>query len=257
MIVGAGTVINKEQVDLAVAANAQFIVSPGVNTEIIKYCKEKNILIIPGVSNASDIEAAISCGIEVVKFFPSELSGGIKMINALSASYNKIKFIPTGGINENNMNSYLENPKILACGGSWMVNKQIIKAKEFTKIKEICKKTVSKMLCMKIKHIGINAETEGRSVAEEFASLLQSDISETPKGYFAGSLIEIMNPGNHKGTKGHIALGVSSSSRAKRYFESLGYKFDETTTTYDVNGYVNFVYFKDEFAGFGVHLVNN
>lgn len=99
MVIGAGTVITKDQVDSAIEAGAEFIVSPGLNPEIVKYCQEKDIPIIPGVANASDIEVAISLGLELVKFFPAEPLGGLKMISALSAPYSSIKFMPTGGIN--------------------------------------------------------------------------------------------------------------------------------------------------------------
>src|SRR5699024_9518534 len=109
MIVGAGTVLTTEQVDIAVKLGAEFIVSPGLNPDIVKYCVDNNVTIIPGCSNASDIEQAIKYGLDVVKFFPAEISGGIKMIKALSAPYGNIRFMPSGGINENNINDYLKN----------------------------------------------------------------------------------------------------------------------------------------------------
>ena len=137
MCVGAGTVLNAEQVDAAVAAGAKFIVSPGLNPRTVKYCVEKNIPITPGTSSPSDIEQAIELGLDVVKFFPAEQSGGLAKIKAMAAPYTGIRFMPTGGINAKNLEEYLSCDKILCCGGSWMVKGDLVKAGEFDKIKEL------------------------------------------------------------------------------------------------------------------------
>ena len=142
MLVGAGTVLTIDQVDRAVAAGAKFIVSPGLNPRIVKYCVEKGILITPGCSNASDIEIALENGLEVVKFFPAEPAGGLKMIKALAAPYVNVKFMPTGGINANNVRDYLAYNRIIACGGSWMVKADLVKNGEFEKITEMCQECV-------------------------------------------------------------------------------------------------------------------
>lgn len=256
MVIGAGTVITKDQVDSAIEAGAEFIVSPGLNPEIVKYCQEKDIPIIPGVANASDIEVAISLGLELVKFFPAEPLGGLKMISALSAPYSSIKFMPTGGINAKNINDYLANPKIIACGGTWMIDKKAIANKDFDKIEKLTKEAVNNMLNINIKHVGINSENS-KEIADAYGKLLQKDVKEAPKSYFAGNLIEVMKPEYNKGTKGHIAIGVDNCDRAKRYFEELGYEFDESTIKYDDKGRMNFIYFKDEIGDFAIHLANN
>ena len=142
MLVGAGTVLTTEQVDRAVAAGAKFIVSPGLNPRIVKYCVEKGILITPGCANPSDIEQALENGLDVVKFFPAEPAGGLKMIKAMAASYVGVKFMPTGGINQNNVRDYLAYDRILACGGSWMVKGDMVAAGEFDKIKELAAEAV-------------------------------------------------------------------------------------------------------------------
>lgn len=142
MLIGAGTVLTTDQVDRAVAAGAKFIVSPGLNPRIVKYCVEKNIPITPGCSSASDIEQALENGLEVVKFFPAEPAGGLTMIKALAAPYVGVKFMPTGGINQNNVKEYLKYNRILACGGSWMVKGDLIKAGDFAKITELTKEAV-------------------------------------------------------------------------------------------------------------------
>ena len=142
MLVGAGTVLTIDQVDRAVAAGAKFIVSPGLNPKIVKYCNEKGGLIIPGCANPSDVEQAIENGLSVVKFFPAEQAGGLNYIKAIAAPYTGLKFMPTGGINPKNVRSYLAYDKILACGGSWMVKGDLVQAGEFDKVRELVKEAV-------------------------------------------------------------------------------------------------------------------
>ena len=137
MLVGAGTVLTTEQVDRAVAAGAKFIVSPGINPKVVEYCVKKNIPITPGTCNPSNVETALEFGLEVVKFFPAEQAGGLNYIKAIAAPYTGVKFMPTGGINATNVREYLKYNRIIACGGSWMVKGDLIKAGDFEKIKEL------------------------------------------------------------------------------------------------------------------------
>lgn len=139
LLVGAGTVLTPEQADRAVAAGAKFIVSPGLNPRVVKHCQEKGAIITPGVVTPGEIEKALELGLEVVKFFPAEPSGGLSMIKAMAAAYTKLKFMPTGGINAKNVVDYLKYNKILACGGSWMVKGDLIAAGDFDKITALCK----------------------------------------------------------------------------------------------------------------------
>lgn len=139
LLVGAGTVLTTDQVDRAVAAGAKFIVSPGLNPRIVKYCVEKGIVIVPGCANPSDIEQALENGLEVVKFFPAEAIGGLKLIKAMAAPYVGVKFMPTGGINAVNVREYLAYDRIVACGGSWMVSGKLIKEGKFDEITELVK----------------------------------------------------------------------------------------------------------------------
>ena len=143
MLVGAGTVLTTEQVDRAVAAGAKFIVSPGLIPRIVKYCVEKGILITPGCANPSDVEQAIENGLEVVKFFPAEQAGGLPMIKAMAAPYTNMMFMPTGGISPSNVRDYLGFKKIIACGGSWMVKGDLVKAGDYAKITELSKEAVA------------------------------------------------------------------------------------------------------------------
>ena len=143
MLIGAGTVLTTEQVDRAVAAGAEFIVSPGLNPKVVKYCVNKGILIIPGCANPSDVEQAIEYGLEVVKFFPAEQAGGLAYIKAIAAPYVGMKFMPTGGINPDNVKEYLADPRIIACGGSWMVKDSLIKAGNFDEIRRLTAEAVN------------------------------------------------------------------------------------------------------------------
>ena len=135
MLVGAGTVLTAEQVDQAVKAGAKFIVSPGFDPEIVDYCISKDIPVFPGCITPSEVAQAVKRGLKVIKFFPAEQFGGIAAIKALAAPYTDIKFMPTGGINPKNLENYLSNDKIIACGGSWMVKGNLIKEGRFDEIR--------------------------------------------------------------------------------------------------------------------------
>ena len=142
MMVGAGTVLNIEQVDSAVMAGAKFIVSPGFDPEIVDYCIKKDIPVVPGCMTPSEVAQGVKRGLEVLKFFPAEQAGGIAMIKAMSAPYTSVRFMPTGGINAKNLEQYLSFGKIAACGGSWMVKADLIDAGDFDKIRELTKEAV-------------------------------------------------------------------------------------------------------------------
>lgn len=139
MLIGAGTVLTKEQVDAAVNAGAKFIVSPGFDPEIVDYCLEKEIPVLPGCISPSEVAQAVKRGLNIVKFFPAEAAGGLAMIKAMAAPYTSLKFMPTGGINAQNLEEYLSCDKILCCGGSWMVKGDLVKAGKFDKIREMTK----------------------------------------------------------------------------------------------------------------------
>ena len=150
MIVGAGTVLTTEQVDAAVEAGSAFIVSPGLNPRIVSYCLSKNIPVVPGTSSPSDMEQALELGLDTVKFFPAEASGGLKAIKAMAAPYTTLSFMPTGGINASNVTEYLSFPRILCCGGSWMVPDSLLKAADFEGIRKLTEQAVLAMLDLKL-----------------------------------------------------------------------------------------------------------
>jgi 2-dehydro-3-deoxyphosphogluconate aldolase/(4S)-4-hydroxy-2-oxoglutarate aldolase len=137
MLVGAGTVLTTEQVDRAVDAGAEFLVSPGFNPDTVKYAMERGIPFTPGTQTPSEMEQAMALGLDFVKFFPAEPSGGLAMIKAVAAAYTKLSFMPTGGINAKNVSDYLAYDRIVACGGSWMVKKDLINSGSFEEIETL------------------------------------------------------------------------------------------------------------------------
>jgi 2-dehydro-3-deoxyphosphogluconate aldolase/(4S)-4-hydroxy-2-oxoglutarate aldolase len=134
MIVGAGTVLEPAQVDLAYEAGARFVVTPGFSAAVIERCRRLELPVIPGVATATDIISALGCGIRLMKFFPAEDSGGVKMLRALHAPFPHVRFIPTGGINAANAGAYLAEPCVAAVGGSWMVAAERVRAGDFDAI---------------------------------------------------------------------------------------------------------------------------
>lgn len=144
LLVGAGTILSVDMCKEAVAAGAKFIVTPGFDEEITRYCIENNIPVTPGCATPADVQACYRLGLRTVKFFPAESYGGIKTIKAISAPYHMMKFMPTGGISEKNLEDYLKEKMILCVGGSWMVKKDLISAKKFDEIEDLCKKAAAK-----------------------------------------------------------------------------------------------------------------
>ncbi|EHR0245520.1 bifunctional 4-hydroxy-2-oxoglutarate aldolase/2-dehydro-3-deoxy-phosphogluconate aldolase [Vibrio parahaemolyticus] len=143
ILIGAGTVLNREQAIAAKEAGATFIVSPGFNPNTVKACQEIGIDIVPGVNNPSTVEAALEMGLTTLKFFPAEASGGINMVKSLLAPYTDIELMPTGGINPANIKDYLAIPRVLACGGTWMVDKKLIEAGNWEELARLTREAVA------------------------------------------------------------------------------------------------------------------
>lgn len=143
MLIGAGTVLNREQAIAAKEAGATFIVSPGFNPNTVKACQEIGIDIVPGVNNPSTVEAALEMGLTTLKFFPAEASGGINMVKSLLAPYTDIELMPTGGINPANIKDYLAIPRVLACGGTWMVDKKLIEGGNWEELARLTREAVA------------------------------------------------------------------------------------------------------------------
>jgi 2-dehydro-3-deoxyphosphogluconate aldolase/(4S)-4-hydroxy-2-oxoglutarate aldolase len=256
ILLGAGTVLTTGQVDRAIAAGAQFIVSPGLNPKVVAHCIEKGIPITPGCSNPSDIEQALEAGLEVVKFFPAEQAGGLAYIKAIAAPYPGLKFMPTGGINAGNIAAYIAYEKIHACGGSWMVSADLINAGDFAKISSLSREAVLNLLGFSVVHVGINAKNEEEAVkaAGLFETFFGFAVKPGNSSVFAGEGIEIMKS-PYLGAHGHIAIGTNTVVRSRAYLERAGFSFLPETARTNAKGALIAIYLKDEIAGFAVHLV--
>ena len=143
MILCAGTVLTKEQVDLAIEAGVDFVVSPGFNPNTVAYCIERKMPIIPGVNNPSLVEQAMEMGLTLLKFFPAEASGGIAMLKSLTGPYSQIQLMPTGGVNPQNLADYLAISQVVTCGGTWIAPADAIKAHDWDKIARNVKEVVA------------------------------------------------------------------------------------------------------------------
>lgn len=256
VLVGAGTVITVDQAKAAVEAGAKYIISPGFDAEIVKWCVDNNVPITPGCSDASDVSVAAKMGLEVVKFFPAEAAGGLKVLKALAGPFPNMKFIPTGGIGPDNLGSYLDFKKVIACGGSWMVPGDMMDNDDWDGITALAKEAVMKMLDIKLHHIGINSADEDEAVCttERFAALTGGAVKDGNKSLFAGTAFEVMKFMG-MGKCGHIALSVTDVDRAVTFFKSQGFEFDDASATYSDDGKRKFIYFKEEVGGFAIHLV--
>jgi 2-dehydro-3-deoxyphosphogluconate aldolase / (4S)-4-hydroxy-2-oxoglutarate aldolase len=255
MVLGAGTVLTVDQVKMAVGGGAKFIVSPGFNPKVVEYCLANNIPVTPGVATPSEIEVALSYGLEVVKFFPAEASGGLNFLKAISAPYKNVKFIPTGGIDEKNLLSYLKFSRIHACGGSWMVKSDLISNKKFDEIKRLTSQAVNLMLGFDLRHVGINTSSgaEATRLAEQLQKTFGLSPADTPGSIFVGTQFEILK-NTFLGTHGHIAITTNSIERAIAHLGRRGIGIKPETKN-EMDGKLQTVYLDLEVGGFAFHLV--
>jgi len=255
LLVGAGTVLTIEQVKKAVSVGAKFIVSPGFNPKVVDYCIENNIPVTPGINNPTQIEMALERGIEVVKFFPAEASGGLPLLKFMSAPYTGIKFIPTGGINLNNLCSYLSYNKVHACGGSWMVKAELISSGNFTEITRLTKEAISTMLGFEFAHLGINEENKAKALnsANLLSRLFYFPVKEGTNSFFAGSSFEIIK-NKYLGKHEHIAIATNDIHRAIAYLKKKDISVLPETAK-EKDGKLKAIYITQEVSGFAIHLL--
>lgn len=255
MLVGAGTVITLEQCKTAVAAGAKFIVAPGFNREVVEWCVAHEVAVTPGCVTPTEIMEAISLGLKVIKFFPANVYGGLGAMKALSGPFGGIKFIPTGGVNAQNLAEYLTAPFIHAVGGSWVCPKADIAAGNFAKITALCAEARKAVLGFEVAHVGINCADAEASA--EVCRLLQDAFGfETKEGNssnFSTSSIEVMKS-DYLGKNGHIAIRTNRINAAVAELEKRGYTVEPETAKYKGEKMIA-VYLKKEFGGFAVHLL--
>lgn len=255
MLIGAGTVLSIDKAKESVDAGAEFIVSPGLNPELVEWCQNKNIAITPGAVTPTEIQQALKFNLTILKFFPGNIFGGIKGCEALYGPYRMVKFIPTGGVNKENLADFANKPYIHAIGGSWLCKTADINNKSFDKITGIVKESIDILLGFELAHIGINAESEEESLAtaKVFSDTFGFKLKEGNSSNFSGTGIEV-NKFKGLGTMGHIAIKTNSIPRAAYYLEKKGYKLDWGTRKGTSQKTIS-VYLENEIGGFAVHLL--
>ena len=256
MLVGAGTVLTCEQVDAAIKAGAKFCVAPGLNPKVVKHCLEKGVPFAPGLSSASEIEQALELGLDFAKFFPAEQAGGLAYIKAVCGPYTTMRFMPTGGVTADNLNTYLAYKKIVCCGGSWIVPPALLAVGDWAGITKLCREAIDKMLGFEMVHVGLNCANpeEAEAVADEFENAFGFAKKVGNSSVFAASYMEMMKK-PFRGKMGHIAIATNSVKRAAYQLKLRGYEVDEASVKYNAEGVMNVAYLKHEFGGFAVHLV--
>lgn len=255
VIVGAGTVLTVDQATTAIAAGARFVVAPGLNRRVVEYCLERQVPVLPGIATPSEIEIALDLGLEAVKFFPAEANGGLEFLKAIAAPYRSLQFVPTGGIQPSNLLSYLNFPRVLACGGSWMVSGDLIEAKRFNEIRRLTDEAMQLMLGFELRHVGINGDSpeDAAMGADRLSRILLSPVRNGTTSIFVGPGFEFTKkkfPGEH----GHLAIGTHFVHRAKAFLERRGYAFRAETAS-EKDGRLMSIYFQEEVGGFALHLL--
>ena len=207
VLVGAGTVITLDQCKAAVAAGAKFIVSPGFDEEVVKWCVENGIAVTPGCVTPTEITMALKYNIKVIKFFPANVYGGLAGMKALAGPFGDVKFIPTGGVNAQNMAEYLAAPFIHAVGGSWICPKADISEGNFEKITALCAEAKNTVLGYEVAHIGINCadEEQAMAVSEKINEAFSLPVKNGNSSVFVSNGIEVMKS-MYLGKNGHIAI---------------------------------------------------
>ena len=255
MLVGAGTVINPQLAEKAVAAGAKFIVSAGFNKETVAWCLSHNIPVVPGVCTPSEIEMGLSMGLNVLKFFPAEASGGVAMLKDFSGPFSQVRFMTTGGINIGNLQDYAKASNVLAIGGSWMVKADLINDEKWDEITRLCKEAREKLQGFTLAHVGINLpDAEAAAgAADEFAKLGMA-INNGNSSIFMNKEIEVMKK-NYLGKNGHLAFKCNDIERAIYFLKDQGFTVKEDTVAYDAKGRMKVCYLNEEVGGFAIHLV--
>ena len=255
MLVGAGTVLNLEQCKLAVECGAKFIVSPGYDEETVAWCVENGVAVTPGCVTPTEIMSALKHGLKVVKFFPANVYGGLSAIKALSGPFVGLKFIPTGGVNQQNLGEFVSNPSIHAVGGSWVCPKADIAAHNFDKITQLCAEARRGVMGFELAHVGINCENadESLAVCEELEKAFDFEVKTGNSSNFASTGVEVMKS-MYLGKNGHLAVRTNKIETAIAELTKRGFAVDMDTAKYKGDRMVA-VYLKNEIGGFAVHLL--
>jgi 2-dehydro-3-deoxyphosphogluconate aldolase/(4S)-4-hydroxy-2-oxoglutarate aldolase len=255
-LVGAGTVTTPQQVDAAIDAGARFIVSPGLDEDVVRLAHDRGVVALPGCATATDLTRAQRLGLDTVKFFPAEAAGGIVMLRALAAPFPGLRFVPTGGIDAATMDQYLADPRVLAVGGSWMVRADLLRARDWLAVTALTRNAVRAVHRFALAHVGIPSAdaSDAEVAARRFAALFGFDVNVGNSSIFASSGIEITK-GPSRGERGHLAIRTASIQRAVAYLVRNGFAVDQTSEKCGLDGSLKAVYLADEVAGFALHLL--
>ena len=255
VLVGAGTIVNVEQAKLAVSMGAKFIVSPGFIEEVVAWCVENNIAVAPGCVTPSEIMAAKKFGLKMVKFFPANIYGGLNALKNLAAPFGDMKFLPTGGVNADNVGEFIAAPFIHAVGGSWVCPKADIAAGNWDKITQLCADARKAALGFEVAHVGINMPDgdSALALAGDLNNAFGLPVKDGNSSVFVSSGIEIVKS-MYLGANGHIAIRTNSIPLAAAALEKKGYTLNAESAKYK-NGKMIAVYLEKEFGGFAIHLL--
>jgi len=257
MLVGAGTVLTLDKCKEAVKAGAQFIVSPGFDMEVVRWCVDNDVAVTPGCVTPTEIQQGLAMGLTTLKFFPSDVYGGVSAMRALYGPFKSagVTFIPTGGVNNDNLAEYADKPYVHAIGGGWLCKTADITAHNFAAITEAVRKAIDILLGFEVVHTGFNLESaeDSLSVCQQFSKAFNFPIKEGNSSNFAGPAIEVLKS-KYLGTMGHLAIKTNNIKRGIHYLAQRGFEVDMETAKYKGSQMIA-VYLKDEFGGFAVHLL--
>jgi 2-dehydro-3-deoxyphosphogluconate aldolase/(4S)-4-hydroxy-2-oxoglutarate aldolase len=254
MLVGAGTVLTLEDCKACIDAGAKFIVSPGLNEELVKHCLSNNILPSPGCVTPTEITKAMSYGLDLLKFFPANVYGGIAALKALSGPFPYVKFIPTGGVDQENLAEFITTSNVFAVGGSWVCAKADIANHEYEKITRLASESRMTLLGFELAHVGINCEDETQALgsAAELANIFNFPVKNGDFSIYTGPDIEFIKS-RYLGQHGHLAIRTNDIKRAMAYLQTRGFVFNPDAIK-SQNGKIIAAYLEREIGGFAIHL---
>jgi 2-dehydro-3-deoxyphosphogluconate aldolase / (4S)-4-hydroxy-2-oxoglutarate aldolase len=255
VLVGAGTVTSVALAKKALDAGARFIVCPAWDEGVVEFCIERGIPVLPGVSGPDGVARGLAKGLEAVKFFPAEVSGGVAMLDALAGPFGAMRFIPTGGIDASNIGSYARRAQVLAIGGSWMVKADLVEAGDWLGIESLCREAVMALHGFSFAHVGVNgASAEGAAKdAASLSSLFGLAAKEGNSSILMAEAIELLKA-PYLGEKGHIAIKCNDVERAVARFRAMGIGTLADTKKAD-KGRIKAIYLDLSIGGFAIHLV--
>ncbi len=254
MIVGVSNVLTADQIEEAEKAGADFISTVHVNAALIESCLARNLPVVPECPTAVDIEHAQALGLDCVKLLSGTPLADLKMVKELKERYHGMHFMITAGIARNEIVNYLDLSCIVACCTAGQLREKDLETADFDQIEKEVAKFVKELLGMELAHVGVNGTSaqDAFGIAEQFGTLLEENVLETPISYFAGESVEIMK--NGRGVHGHIGYRVNNVARAMHHFQLRGYHFVPQTFKKNEEGEIIFAYFEEEIGGFAVHL---